>query len=560
MRIARWGSELEQGTLGIDCTRIVETDENGRFAFSRVAPGEAWLSCYHEEPGLLGPGKVIGFSRTQRIDVPPGQVTQANLGGQGRPVQGRVAVAGADMPLRLWGSLVLQERSSAAESQFPAIRSAPGDYILDAARGDFLVSAADGSFRMDDLPAGSYRLYLHAYVRVSGSDGIEQAVAVTKDFVVPVMPQGRSEEVLDLGTVQATLRKLLRVGRPAPPLEARRSDGSRITLSDYVGKYLLLHLWPGPGDAGPAQQPSLGPVLDKFGGDDALALVTLVEANASNSLPPSGKRAGAHPVQFIVADRSNLPEEYRNAQGAICLIGPDGRILGKSHRIERTLYAALDRAQQPKSSGFGDAKVVAEHNSASAASPAFKFTTVPPISKDDAGQGASFTIIDGEKAPYGGGLGVLNDGQGPRTADDESLMLAFQTSTLEGRIQADLEKVVSVGQINTYSWYKNGNRWPQVFRVYGSDGASPDFDPQPKNGVDPATCGWTPIASVDTRSTPGGTDLRDGMIGQDGVSIRGGAAGSLGRYRYLLFLAFATETHDMWGQTFWSEIDIVAQR
>ena len=46
--------------------------------------------------------------------------------------------------------------------------------------------------------------------------------------------------------------------------------------------------------------------------------------------------------------------------------------------------------------------------------------------------------------------------------------------------------------------------------------------------------------------------------GQYGVSING-AGGSLGKYRYLLFDCFVTEVGDDWGNTFYSEIDVVAK-
>ena len=35
--------------------------------------------------------------------------------------------------------------------------------------------------------------------------------------------------------------------------------------------------------------------------------------------------------------------------------------------------------------------------------------------------------------------------------------------------------------------------------------------------------------------------------------------GALGNYRYILFVTFASETHNSWGQEFWTEIDIVGK-
>jgi len=37
-------------------------------------------------------------------------------------------------------------------------------------------------------------------------------------------------------------------------------------------------------------------------------------------------------------------------------------------------------------------------------------------------------------------------------------------------------------------------------------------------------------------------------------------AGALGKYRYLLFDIVATEMEDDWGNTFYSEVDVVAKK
>ena len=91
------------------------------------------------------------------------------------------------------------------------------------------------------------------------------------------------------------------------------------------------------------------------------------------------------------------------------------------------------------------------------------------------------------------------------------------------------------------------SRCPQVYKVYGSDGAAPNFDPSPKIGTDPRSKGWEWIATVDTR--PPGAEP---MGGQDAVRIAApGAAGApgtpdgvIGRYRYLSFVTFVTEADD----------------
>jgi hypothetical protein len=91
-----------------------------------------------------------------------------------------------------------------------------------------------------------------------------------------------------------------------------------------------------------------------------------------------------------------------------------------------------------------------------------------------------------------------------------------------------------------------------VYTLYAADGKAKDFNPAPKAGTDPETCGWKKLAAVDTRPKGGG----DGG-GQYGVSVLD-ADGSLGKFRYLLFDAARTEDRDPFGNTFFSEIDVVA--
>ena len=67
-----------------------------------------------------------------------------------------------------------------------------------------------------------------------------------------------------------------------------------------------------------------------------------------------------------------------------------------------------------------------------------------------------------------------------------------------GRLLLDLGRLIPVRQVNTYSWHP-GLRGPQVYRLYGSQGTGEGFTAQPQQDVDPLTCGWTLLGSVDTR-------------------------------------------------------------
>ena len=204
------------------------------------------------------------------------------------------------------------------------------------------------------------------------------------------------------------------------------------------------------------------------------------------------------------------------------------------------LFTAASRA---------DVKVVVEHNGNEHASAAFKFNTVPGPSKTDAATKAVFSLADGEQDPAGGGLEKLHDGAVPTQEDEPAENFFFNVGTTGGRIVVDLGNALDIKQVNTYSWHPN-TRGPQVYQLYASDGKADQFNAKPAKATDPEKCGWKLVAKVDTRTTgaePGG---------QYGVSVSD-SAGSLGKYRYLLFAVSSTESDDEFGNTFYSEIDVV---
>jgi hypothetical protein len=199
-------------------------------------------------------------------------------------------------------------------------------------------------------------------------------------------------------------------------------------------------------------------------------------------------------------------------------------------------------------SAHAQAKVTIDYNSSGTGE--FKFKNVPSPAKDDAGAKAKLTLVVGELDPNGADLSALTDGRLPTKGDQPAANLFFNVGGSGGRFRMDLGSVIEVAQINTYSWHP-GARGPQVYLVYASDGLGPKFNAQPNGNIDPTTAGWKLLAIVDTRAKqgPGG--------GQYGVSIAD-PTGALGKYRYLLFDMVAAEIEDDWGNTFYSEVDVVS--
>ncbi len=196
-----------------------------------------------------------------------------------------------------------------------------------------------------------------------------------------------------------------------------------------------------------------------------------------------------------------------------------------------------------------EVQITSDHLDNQHAAAGFKLPRVPAPRRGDAGAKATFTLLDGQRDGFGGDLAQLHDGILPSTADQPAANFFFRQGGDGGRIAVDLGGITELSQIHTYSWHA-GTRGPQVYRLYVSDGKAPDFNKEPKRPADPAKAGWKLIANVDTRPAEGAPG------GQYGVNIAD-STGSLGSARYVLLDILCTEDRDPFGNTFFSEIDIL---
>jgi thiol-disulfide isomerase/thioredoxin len=218
-----------------------------------------------------------------------------------------------------------------------------------------------------------------------------------------------------------------------------------------------------------------------------------------------------------------------------------------------TPAAAVPPAAIPTSAGGNPAsvevKIEVGHNDPSHVTPEFTFKGAPSPAKDTAASTATVTIVDGVRDRNSGDVGVLIDGRLPTEEDQPGANFFFDAGTDGGRLLIDLGGPINIKQVATYSWHTD-DRAPQVYTLYAADGTAAGFNAKPAKEVDLEKAGWKLIAKVDTRPKSGDVG------GQYGVSISGDK-GTLGKYRYLLMAASRTESNDTYGNTFFSEINVI---
>ncbi|MFN2480939.1 MAG: hypothetical protein ABR554_05670 [Pyrinomonadaceae bacterium] len=197
-------------------------------------------------------------------------------------------------------------------------------------------------------------------------------------------------------------------------------------------------------------------------------------------------------------------------------------------------------------------RVTVERNAGGGASAAFKFKRVPAPARDDAATGARLALVVGQRDANSATLAALTDGALPSNEDEPRANFFFNAGTDGGRFLIDLGSAVEIAEVNSYSWHAS-SRAAQVYNLYASDGSAPNFDAAPDERTHPASRGWKLIATVDTRPARGEAGTQHGASVND-------AGGSLGKYRYLLFDAVPTEYDDPFGNTFFSEVDVIAKK
>jgi RNA polymerase sigma factor (sigma-70 family) len=346
------------------------TDADGRFTFEKVVPTDDLRVSREDLSGT--PGWVRSSGAAVRVE--PGETARVTVGGRGQPVVGRLEPPeGWPRPVDYTdrGEVMIERdrpefpvpmrfyrgRTSPPvielERWFDEWKKGPEGRAYDDGIVRIRVGLQpDGSFRVDDVPAGEYRLVARVGEDERGREPGPFA-RLSRAFTIPPIPGGRSDEPLDLGAIRFRRRIALKVGDPAPSFKVATVEGKTLSVpGDYEGRVLLLDfgsLW----DRGSRSQVvRLNALHAKFGSDDRFAILSLVLANDDAESREFVSEKGEPWPQAIVGPLDNpiataYGVEDRDLPAAI-LIGPDGKVafrgsLNDPAEVEKAVAEGLGR-------------------------------------------------------------------------------------------------------------------------------------------------------------------------------------------------------------------------
>jgi thiol-disulfide isomerase/thioredoxin len=371
------------------CSISVEAtaDAAGRFVFPRVPPVD--IKVFHAPKVGRAEESVIPVTQLTNLTLQPGETRQVTLGGQGRPVTGRLVLKNSNKLID-WQDQVFWIDSVAPEpSDCPNFDAISHEYRLarnaaktrqemDAAQDRYLSEhdriarqlcayysspagrqywfskrrfvlrlAQDGSFRIDDVPGGKYQLTVDLRELDTKMSRYNAPLIALhqQEIEVPDTPAGGEGSPLDLGAIKVVAQ--LHPGDAAPELSVKTIDGRNVKLSDYRGKYLLVDFWAAWSAPSVAEIPDLKETYAAFKSDPRFAMLGLnVDPDISSARAFSIQNQMAWPQGFLGKwSDSEAPDRFGiESIPSVMLIDPDGKVLVTGLRggtIKSSVDAAL---------------------------------------------------------------------------------------------------------------------------------------------------------------------------------------------------------------------------
>lgn len=207
----------------------------------------------------------------------------------------------------------------------------------------------DGSFLIAEMIPGQYELQVNASVLDKGKGCRTTVGRGRKTIDVPAL-QSPQDSPFDIGEVileSSEKMKQLTRGDSAPDFTAQTLLGESIRLTDYRGKFVLLHFW--STTCGPCRKemPNIKKIADHYTQDGRLVVVGVCsDEHRETALNYVEKNQLNWPQVFEIGMWNHQISQRYGIIGipTIFLIDPDGKIISDDPRgaqIERAVKKAL---------------------------------------------------------------------------------------------------------------------------------------------------------------------------------------------------------------------------
>lgn len=191
----------------------VKLDEKGRFVFDDVPAGRVRVRPVFSADETDG---VVLPSLTLETTVRAGTTTDVGLFGEGRAVTGTLALPDGVTPESVRVRLILEAPPLRAMRNLRDGRPTPVAHVYRAVSTErrplAAIADAQGRFQIEGVAEGTYRVTASITgdgkpVRLSFEGKVEQDYPAVEHgrLQVPLMPDGRSDEPLNIGTLRFSL-------------------------------------------------------------------------------------------------------------------------------------------------------------------------------------------------------------------------------------------------------------------------------------------------------------------------------------------------------------------